>query len=87
MLESGFNFGVGVIGAGFAWYIGLVLFLIIVGVVIFFLGCAYYWYKQKVRKCPNCGSKEYRYFTESSILIDRRIEMCECYNCNHKWGI
>ena len=87
MVENGFNFGLGVIGAGIAWNVGLVLFITILGFVTYFLGYAYYWYKQKVRKCPKCGSKDYRYFNKSSIISDRRIEMCKCYTCNHEWEI
>ena len=87
MLENGFNFGLGVIGAGVAWNIGTLIFLIIVCVVVYFLGYAYYWYKQKVRKCPKCGSKDYRYFTETSCLSSQRIEKCECRSCRYKWEV
>ena len=87
MIENGFNYGLGFIGAGIAWYIGMILFIIILGFVTYILAYAYFWYKQKIRKCPKCGSKDYRYFKESSSVSNRRIEMCECYKCNHKWEI
>lgn len=86
-MESGFNFGLGFFGASIASQIGLAIFVILAGVIAFIIGYIYYWYKQKTRKCPKCESKEYRYFTETTCLSDRRIEKCQCYKCNHIWSI
>ncbi len=75
-METGFDFGVGVFSALFAYKFGFVV-LIIVLFLIFYIHTTY---KNKTRVCPKCKAKgKFEYYSIGDII------KCRCRQCNNEW--